>query len=127
MPSSSRYSARCAPLQSTALTSPRSSAAQLATGFQAIATSPFQHAPLDLIFFDRFEQGLEVAFAESVVALALDELEEDWTNRRLAEPLQQDLRVAAFDDAFAVDEDAIAPQPREIFPVSGQALIHPSV
>src|SRR5688572_29835154 len=100
MPSSRRYSARCAPLQSTALTSPCASASQRATGVHGIATSPLQHAPLDLIGLDRLEQGLEVAFAEAVVALALDELEEDRPDRRLAEPLQQDLRVAAFDDAL---------------------------
>src|SRR4051812_17296069 len=36
-----------------------------------------QHAAADLVFLDRFEERLEVALAESVVALALDELEED--------------------------------------------------
>src|SRR3546814_7794264 len=36
-----------------------------------------QHAALDLVALDALEQGLEVAFAEAFVALALDDLEED--------------------------------------------------
>ena len=34
-----------------------------------------QHPTADLVALDRFEQGLEIAFAEALVALALDELE----------------------------------------------------
>src|SRR5689334_19265421 len=36
-----------------------------------------KHAALDLVFLDRFEQGLEIALAETFVALALDDLEKD--------------------------------------------------
>src|SRR5690606_2154280 len=48
-----------------------------------------QDAAADLVEFDRLEQGLEVALAEALVALALDELEEDRPDRVLAEDLQQ--------------------------------------
>ena len=51
----------------------------------------------------RFEQGLEVALAESVVALALDVFEEDRADGGLAEALEQHLREAAFDDPFPID------------------------
>ena len=37
----------------------------------------FQHAAAHLIQLDTLEQRLEVAFAESLVAFALDELEEN--------------------------------------------------
>ena len=36
-----------------------------------------EDAAADLVFLDRFEQSLEVAFAKAFVALALDKLEED--------------------------------------------------
>lgn len=36
-----------------------------------------QQATPDLVFFDRFKKGLEVALAKTVVAFALDEFEED--------------------------------------------------
>src|SRR3546814_8638669 len=48
-----------------------------------------QHAALHLVALDAFEQGLEVAFAEAFVALALDDLEEDRAERVLGEDLQQ--------------------------------------
>src|SRR5215470_18016730 len=48
-----------------------------------------QHAAADLVFLDRFEQRLEIALAESVIALALDELEEDRPDRVGRENLQQ--------------------------------------
>jgi hypothetical protein len=38
---------------------------------------------LDLILLDRLEQGLEVALAEAIVTLSLDELEKDRSNDRL--------------------------------------------
>ena len=48
-----------------------------------------QHAALDLVGFDRFEQRLEIAFAEALIALALDDLEEDRADGVLREDLQQ--------------------------------------
>ena len=48
-----------------------------------------QHAALDLVQLDRLEQRAEVAFAEALVALALDDLEEDRADHRLRKDLQQ--------------------------------------
>src|SRR5471030_1703560 len=83
--------------------------------------SHLQHPPPNLIFLDRFEQRLEIALAETVVALALDELEEDRPDGVGGENLQQHLCQAAFDDAFAVDQDAVALQPRDVLAMLRQA------
>src|SRR5690349_5833613 len=48
-----------------------------------------QHPAPDLVALHRLEQRLEVALAEAVVALALDELEEHRAEQRLREDLQQ--------------------------------------
>ena len=48
-----------------------------------------QHAAAHLVEFQRFEQRLEVAFAEALVALALDDLEEDRADDVLGEYLEQ--------------------------------------
>src|SRR3984957_10859023 len=80
-----------------------------------------QHAASDLVFLDRFEQRLEIAFTESVVALALDEFEEDRPDRIGGENLQQHLGVAAFNHAFAVDQDAVTLEPCNILAVLRQA------
>src|SRR5262249_22166682 len=52
--------------------------------------------------------------AESIIALALDELEEDRPDRVRREDLQQHLGVAAIDHALAVDQDAVALEPRDV-------------
>ena len=62
-----------------------------------------QHSAAHLIQLDRFEQRLEVAFAEAVVALALDDLEEDRPDDVLREDLQQQAFALA---RIAVDQDA---------------------
>src|SRR6185312_1229315 len=76
------------------------------------------HPTPDLVLLDRFEQGTEVAFAEALVALALDDLEEDRADDVLREDLQQHalalLRVA-------VDQDAPRTQLRERFAMPGHA------
>src|SRR5436190_560942 len=54
----------------------------------------FEHASADLVTLDRLEQGLEVAFAESIVALALDEFEEHRPENGLRKNLQQQPRLA---------------------------------
>src|SRR5258708_38940941 len=64
-----------------------------------------QHAPANLILLDRFEQRLEIAFAKTVVTLALDELEEDRPDRLRRKNLQQHLCAAAIDHALAVDQN----------------------
>jgi hypothetical protein len=57
-----------------------------ATG-EVLGSVAFEYPAFNLISFDAFEQCFEVAFAEPVVAFALDELEEDWPDHRLAENL----------------------------------------
>src|SRR5512137_1886386 len=54
-----------------------------------------QRAAADLVALEAFEQRLEVAFAEALVVLALDELEEHRPQQRLGEDLQQQPLVAA--------------------------------
>src|SRR5258708_225220 len=49
-----------------------------------------EHAAALLIELDGFEQRLKIPFAEALVALALNDLEEDRADRILAENLQQD-------------------------------------
>src|SRR5580700_9910447 len=47
------------------------------------------HATANLIELDRFEQRLEVTYAEALIPLALNDLEEDRANLVLGENLQQ--------------------------------------
>src|SRR5690606_22146768 len=64
--------------------------------------STLQHAATHLLELDRFEQGLEVAFAEALVALALDELEEDRPELVLREDLQQQVARRPVDQDLAL-------------------------
>ena len=79
-----------------------------------------EDAAADLVLFDGFEQGLEIAFAEALVALALDEFEEHRADHRVGENLQED--AAAF-GGRAVDQDAVAAQAVHILAVAGQAFV----
>src|SRR5204862_2780444 len=65
----------------------------------------------------------EIALAESVVALALNELEEDRPDRIGRENLQQHFCVAAVDHAFAVDQNAVLLQPRDVLAMLRQPRI----
>src|SRR5258706_7122567 len=78
----------------------------------------FQDAAAHLVELDRFEQRLEVAFAEALVAFALDELEEDRPELVLAEDLQQQLA------GLAVDQDLALFQLGDVLAVPGNALVH---
>src|SRR3546814_8927455 len=69
--------------------------------------------------FDRFEQRLKIAVAETLVPLALDDLEEDRPDHVLGEDLEQDAFVAD----IAVDQDAVLLQSLEILAVAGDALV----
>src|ERR1043166_8489496 len=73
-----------------------------------------QHAAPDLVFLDGFEQRLEIAFAKTIVALALDELEENRPDRIGRKNLQQHLGVTAVDHALAVDQNAVPLQPPHV-------------
>src|SRR3546814_12638363 len=66
-----------------------------------------KNAAAKLVPFHRLEQRPEVAFAETLVALALNNIEEDRTDYRGGEDLKQ--RAAAL-GRCAVDQDAVAPQ-----------------
>ena len=70
-------------------------------------------AAANLVELDGLEQRLEVALAEAIVALALDDLEEDRPDHILCEDLQQQARVGI---GGPVDQDAQVP---ERFIVSG--------
>src|SRR3546814_10056326 len=73
-----------------------------------------------MVALDAFEQGLEVAFAEAFVALALDDLEEDRAERVLGEDLQQ---LALLGFRVGVDQDLVLRQPRHVLAVVGHALV----
>src|SRR6185437_10584387 len=79
-----------------------------------------EDAPADLVELDRLEQGAEVALAEALVAAALDDLEEDRTDHRLGEYLQQ--QPAAL-GRRAVDQDAIGGQSLQVLAMARQAGI----
>src|SRR5690606_26430384 len=81
---------------------------------------PLQHAAPHLVALDRLEQGLEVALAEALVALALDDLEEDRAEGVLGEDLQQQ---AALGLHVGVDQDLVPGQPRYVLAVVGNALV----
>src|SRR5579871_6595224 len=80
------------------------------------------HSAALLIELDRLEQSLEVALAETLVALSLDELEEDRSDRVLGEDLQQDAALET-----AIDEDAAPLELREGLAVPADARIDPFV
>jgi hypothetical protein len=79
--------------------------------------SGFQHATAHLVQLHGFEQSLEVAFAETFVALALNELEKDRTQLVLAEDLQQQLARGA------IHQDVALAQRLQVFAVAGNALV----
>src|SRR5690554_2902107 len=83
-------------------------------------SAPLKHPALHLVALDRLEQGLEVALAEALVALALDDLEEDRAERVLAEDLQQ---LALLGFRVSVDQDRVLPQPLHVLAVVGDALV----
>src|SRR5512140_1023777 len=78
-------------------------------------------APPHLIALERLEQRFEIALAESLVALALDELEEHGAEERLREDLQQQALAAAF--GRAVEQDAARAEVGDVLAVTGQALV----
>src|SRR5262249_40921204 len=82
--------------------------------------SVLQDAAADLVEFDTFEQGFEIALAKAFVALALDELEEDRPERVLGEDLQE--QALAF-GARTVHEDAALTQLLYGLAMAGQARV----
>src|SRR5256712_7456460 len=83
----------------------------------------FQNAAAYLVELHRLEQRLEVALAEALVALPLDDLEEDRADGGLGEDLQQQPAAGA-----AVDQDPAPLQPLERLAVVRQARAdHPLI
>ncbi len=72
-----------------------------------------------LVFSIELEKRLEVTFPETIVALALDELEKDRADDGFREDLEQNSRLAAVHDALAVDQDAVLLQPLDWFLMPG--------
>jgi hypothetical protein len=66
------------------------------------------HAAPDLIELDRFEQGFEIALAEALIALALDDLEEDRPDHVLGEDLQQQALARLGDPSIRMRRSRIA-------------------
>src|SRR5262249_33932002 len=77
-----------------------------------------EYATPNLVQLDRFEERPEIAFAEALIALALDDLEEDRPDDCRGEDLQQHL----VGDRRAVDQDTVFLQARAVLLVSGQTL-----
>jgi len=82
-----------------------------------------EHAAADLVELDRIEQGLEIAFAEALIALALDDLEEDRADDGAGEDLQQQILLSCLVDRLAVDQDIVLAQPCQVLAVLRQALV----
>src|SRR5690606_13602804 len=89
-------------------------------GIRVIRGQVLQHPALHLVALDALEQGLEVAFAEAFIALALDDLEEDRAERVGGEDLQQ-LALPGF--RVGVDQDLVLRQPRQVLAVVRDALL----
>src|ERR1700730_1935319 len=90
--------------------------ASLCTGFAKPAPAHLRsdglasdHPSYDLVPFDRFEKRLEITFAESFVAFALDDFEEYRPNHGLREDLQEQIAGPT------VDQDLVVLQPRPVF------------
>src|SRR6185312_10113698 len=79
-----------------------------------------EDAPADLVELDRLEQGTEIALAEALVAAALDDLEEDRTDHRLGEDLQQETATLG---RRAVDQDAVGGKACQVLAMAGQATV----
>src|SRR5439155_15855428 len=79
-----------------------------------------EDAAADLVALDRFEEGAEIALAESVIALALDDLEKDRADHGFSEDLQQEALPLR---RRAVDQDLVAFEARQILAMAGKPRI----
>src|SRR6187397_673871 len=80
-------------------------------------TGRSNHAPRDLVRLDRLEQRAEIALAEALVALPLDDLEEDRADHVRGEDLQQLVLVVILVHALAVQQDAVLLHALEVLAV----------
>src|SRR6266542_4511997 len=79
--------------------------------------SALEHASADLIELDRLKQRAEIALAEPLIALALDQLEEDRADGRAGEDLQQHFVLRR----RAVKQDPILLKTRGVLAMAGQS------
>src|SRR5690606_10226455 len=77
------------------------------------------HAAAQLVFLDGLEQGLEIALAKALVALALDDFKEDRADHRVGENLQEDAVIPW----RAVDQQVQLAQQLGRFAMTGDAAI----
>src|SRR4029078_10183918 len=78
----------------------------------------FQYAAAHLVELHRFEERAEVAFAEALIALPLNDLEEDRADHGLGEDLQEEAARR-----ISIDEDLAFAQLIERLTMPGQALL----
>src|ERR1043166_2856665 len=83
-----------------------------------------EHAAAHLVGLDAFEQGAEIAFAEALVALALNDFEEDGADGVLGEDLQQQALILGW---RAVHQDAVALEAGDVFAMALDAIVKPLV
>src|ERR1039458_4225463 len=100
------------------LNAPQASAPTRPRGAVSWRPQRLEVAPRRLLTLDRFEQRLEVAFAEALAALALDDLEEE--RRTVADRTRENLQQVAV--VIAVDEDVERTQPIEVLVDAGGAV-----
>src|SRR5690348_11002245 len=83
-----------------------------------------ENAPAHLVELDALEQRLEIALAEALVALALDDLEKDRADHVLGEDLQQQAvafgRSAVHQDSALLELGDVLVMPLNAF---GQQLV----
>src|SRR5579884_587948 len=79
-----------------------------------------EDAAADLVALYRFEERAEIALAEALVALALDDLEEDRADHGVGEDLQQEAFALA---GGAVDQDLVAAQAGHVLAMPREAGI----
>src|SRR5690606_34392019 len=83
-------------------------------------SSVSKDAALDLVAFDGFEQRCEVPLTEALVALALNDFEEQGSNHGLREDLQQQLFLRL---SIRVDQELVLLHALQVFAVARHALL----
>src|ERR1700686_5189680 len=96
--------------------------AQAKFNAQSYRPPPLEDAAALLIELDGFEQRLEIPFAKTVVALALNDFKKDRANGIFGEDLQQDAGLVA-----AVDKNPAALKLGHGFTMTGHPATHPLV
>jgi hypothetical protein len=77
-------------------------------------------APANLVFLDGVEQRLEVAFAEALIAIALNDFEEDRADHGIGEYLQQQALTFG---RRAIEQNIVRAQAGDILAMPGNPLV----